>query len=67
MESNRETIQMRFVIPVNEPCDNGSVTYMTLDMGDVSIRVAKRKLRIILTTWGIPKNKQKKLINELCH
>lgn len=56
---------MVFLIPVNESEEDGSVTLMRLDMGDISMRVAKRKLRIILSEWGIPVKFQKKMIKEL--
>lgn len=57
---------MKFIIPVNEPDTiTGSVTYKQIDVGDVSLRVAKRKLRIVLKEWGIPDNQLKKFINEL--
>ena len=56
---------MVFLIPVNESEEDGSVTLMRLDMGDISMRVAKRKLRIILSVWGIPVKFQKKMIKEL--
>ena len=56
---------MVFLIPVNESEDGGSVTLMRLDMGDISMRVAKRKLRIVFKEWGIPTMFHKKLINEL--
>lgn len=57
---------MKFIIPVNEP-DNitGSVTYKQVDVGDVSLRVAKRKLRIVLAEWGFPQNQIKKFVNEM--
>lgn len=56
---------MVFLIPVNESEDGGSVTLMRLDMGDISMRVAKRKLRIIFKEWSIPTMFHKRLINEL--
>lgn len=58
---------MRFLIPVNESEDETSVTIMLVDVGDVSMRVAKRKLRVVFTEWGIPVFLQKKLITELCY
>lgn len=56
---------MVFLIPVNESEDGGSVTIMRVDVGDVSMRVAKRKLRVVLTEWGIPRQQQKMIIREL--
>lgn len=55
-----------FLIPVNESEDGGSVTVMRIDMGCISMRVAKRKLRIVFREWGIPTYKMKILIKELC-
>ncbi len=57
---------MVFLIPVNESEDGGSVTVMRVDVGDVSMRVAKRKLRIIFKEWGVPVRYMKKMIKELC-
>lgn len=56
---------MKFTFPVNEAEDGGSVTYKVVDCGDVSLRVAKRKVRVVLHEWGIPANQIKKLINEM--
>ena len=56
---------MVFLIPVNEADDCESVTLMRVDVGDVTMRVAKRKLRIVFTEWGIPKRFQKLMIKEL--
>lgn len=56
---------MVFIIPVNESEDGGSVTVMRIDVGDVSMRVAKRKLRIVFDEWQIPKRFQKMMIKEL--
>lgn len=55
---------MKFTFPVNEAVDGGTVTYKVVDCGDVSLKVAKRKLRIVLKEWGVPANQMKKLINE---
>ena len=59
---------MVFLIPVNdaEGNDETSVTIMRIDVGDISMRVAKRKLRIVFSEWGIPTRFQKKMIKELC-
>lgn len=57
---------MVFLIPVNESEDGGSVTVMRVDVGDVSMRVAKRKLRIIFKEWKVPTFLIKKMIKELC-
>ena len=57
---------MVFLIPVNESVDEGSVTVMRVDVGNVTMRTAKRKLRVIFTVWGIPVPFQKKMIKELC-
>jgi len=57
---------MIFLIPVNESEDGGSVTVMRIDMGDISMRVAKRKLRIVFKEWGIPVQFHKRMIKELC-
>ena len=57
---------MVFLIPVNESEDGGSVTVMRIDMGDISMRVAKRKLRIIFKEWCIPVQFHKRMIKELC-
>ena len=54
-----------FLIPVNESEDETSVTVMRVDCGAVSMRVAKRKLRVVLTEWMIPVKWQKKFIKEL--
>lgn len=57
---------MRFIIPVNEPDTvTGSVTYKRIDVGDVCLRVAKRKLRLVLAAWGMEQRHMKKFINEL--
>jgi hypothetical protein len=59
---------MRFIIPVNEveydESGMGSQTLKIVDVGDVSPRTAKRKLRMVLQEWGIPNNRIKKLIKE---
>ena len=39
---------------------------MRVDVGNVAMRTAKRKLRVVLTVWGIPVRFQKKMIKELC-
>jgi hypothetical protein len=57
---------MVFIIPVNESEDETSVTVMRVDVGNVTMRTAKRKLRIVLTVWDIPVQFQKKMIQELC-
>ncbi len=57
---------MVFIIPVNESEEENSVTLMRVDVGDVSMRTAKRKLRIVFKEWGIPTSWQKKFIKELC-
>ncbi len=60
---------MVFLIPVNEVTDdedNTSVTVMRVDVGDISMRVAKRKLRKVFSVWKIPTYLQKKMIKELC-
>lgn len=57
---------MVFLIPVNESEDETSVTVMRVDVGNVAMRTAKRKLRVVLTVWGIPVRFQKKMIKELC-
>lgn len=54
-----------FIIPVNEAEDSTSVTMMRVDCGNVTMRTAKRKLRVVLSEWGIPKNSQKLFIKEL--
>lgn len=54
-----------FIIPVNESDDSPSVTMMRVDCGCVTMRTAKRKLRVVLTEWGIPKKYQKIFIKEL--
>ena len=54
-----------FLIPVNET-EEGSVTLMKVNVGAVSMRVAKRKLRVVFTEWNIPVNFHKKLLKELC-
>ncbi len=56
---------MVFLIPVNESEDGGSVTVMRVDVGDVSMRVAKRKLRIVFKEWGVPTRFLKKMVKEL--
>lgn len=61
----REQTQKVFIIPVNSGEDETSVTLMRVDCGKVSMRVAKRKLRVVLTEWGIPKKYQKIFIKEL--
>jgi hypothetical protein len=58
---------MIFLIPVNESEDGQSVTVMRVDVGDVTMRVAKRKLRVVLTEWAIPKRFHKLIIKELTH
>ncbi|QPI17689.1 hypothetical protein vBAmePR8F_gp29 [Alteromonas phage vB_AmeP_R8W] len=56
---------MQIFVPVNEYKEGEeSITLMRIDFGDVSERVAKRKFRIILDEWGIPKNQHKKLMKE---
>jgi len=54
-----------FLIPVNESEDGSSVTVMRVDVGNVTMRTAKRKLRVVLTVWGIPIRFQKMMIKEL--
>ncbi len=54
-----------FIIPVNEKEDSTSVTMMRVDCGNVTMRTAKRKLRVVLREWGIPKRFQKIFIKEL--
>lgn len=57
---------MVFLIPVNETDeDDTSVTLMRVDVGNVCMRVAKRKLRVVFTEWGIPTSWQKTMIREL--
>jgi hypothetical protein len=56
---------MIFMIPVNKQTGEESVTYMRVDVGNVTNRIAKRKLRIVLTEWGIPKDKQSIFVKEL--
>lgn len=58
----KETV---FLIPVNESEDGGSVTVMRVNVGAVTMRTAKRKLRIVLGEWGIPKPMMKRFIKEL--
>jgi len=58
---------MKFLIPVNEAEDGETITVMSVDVGNVSMRVAKRKLRKVFTVWQIPTFLQKKLIKELCY
>ena len=60
-------MKMKFLIPVNEAEDGETITVMSVDVGEVSMRVAKRKLRTVFTVWQIPKFLQKKLIKELCY
>lgn len=59
---------MKFLIPVNEIVYNeeglGSQTCKVVDVGDVSPRTAKRKLRIVLLEWGVPATQIKTLIKE---
>ena len=59
---------MKFLIPINEIEYNeegmGSQTCKVVDVGDVSTRTAKRKLRIVLKEWGIPTNRIKSLVKE---
>ena len=57
---------MVFLIPVNESEDGGSVTVMRVDVGNVTMRTAKRKLRIVFKEWKVPPFLIKKLIKELC-
>ena len=57
---------MVFLIPVNESEDGGSVTVMRVDVGDISLRVAKRKLRQVFKVWDIPVQFHKRMIKELC-
>ena len=55
-----------FIIPVNEAEeDDTSVTVMRVDCGEVPMRTAKRKLRVVFKEWGIPVRFQKKMIKEL--
>ena len=55
-----------FIIPIAEPNeDDKSATVMRVDCGYVSMRVAKRKLRVVLTEWGVPRYFQKLFIKEL--
>ena len=53
---------MRFIIPVNEAEVGESVTYKIVDVGDVTPRVAKRKLRKVFEVWRIPVNQHKRLL-----
>lgn len=59
---------MKFIIPINEVDYNeeglGSQTCKVVDVGNVSPRTAKKKLRIIFKEWGIPSNQIKKLVKE---
>lgn len=55
-----------FLIPVNDDEDDTSVTVMRIDMGEIPMRSAKRKLRTIFKEWGVPVHFQKKMIKELC-
>ncbi|ASL24408.1 hypothetical protein vBAspPH44_25 [Alteromonas phage vB_AspP-H4/4] len=56
---------MQVFIPVNELVDGEeSVTVMRIDFGDVTERVAKRKMRVILDEWNIPRKYHKKLMKE---
>ena len=66
---NSQTTESRkkivFLIPVNESDDGGSVTVMRIDCGAVTMRTAKRKLRIVLKEWGIPAYLLKRFVKEL--
>ena len=55
-----------FIIPVNKPEDGDtSATVMRVDCGAVSMRSAKRKLRVVFKEWGVQTRFQKKMIKEL--
>lgn len=64
MKESRKNIV--FLIPVNESEDGQSVTVMRVDVGAVTMRTAKQKLRVVLSEWGIPKFMMKKFVKELC-
>ena len=68
MTSHKEKFNTHkvFIIPVNESAeDDTSVTVMRVDCGHVSMRTAKRKLRVVLKEWNIPVQFIKKMIKEL--
>ena len=59
---------MKFTIPINDVVYNeeglGSQTCKVVDVGDVSLRTAKKKLRIVLKEWGVPAYKIKQVLKE---
>ncbi len=55
---------MKFLIPVNEAAEGESQTCMVVDVGDVTERTAKRKLRLVFKEWGIPAPQIKRLLKE---
>ena len=57
-----------FLIPVNAAVEGEAThTVMRVDCGNVTMRTAKRKLRIVFNEWGIPARFQKIFIKELCN
>ncbi len=55
---------MKFLIPVNEAAEGESQTCMVVDVGDVTERTAKRKLRLVFKEWEIPVPQIKRLLKE---
>ena len=47
-----------------EETDQARTVYR-IDLGDVSVRTAKKKLRIVLKEWNVPTFLMKKVIKEL--
>ena len=56
---------MKYFIPINEANEGESVTVDIVDVGDVSERVAKRKLRQYLIARGVKAKEVKTVMKKM--
>jgi len=56
---------MQFLIPLNEPEENGSVTYHVLTTGSTCARTNKRHLRNYFTQMGVRQHDLKRVFKAM--